>query len=51
MVLRDLRDPGRELVPRRRLSGAPPDDVWHFIAHGMLYNVTAALGFDPHAME
>jgi AcrR family transcriptional regulator len=26
-----------------RLSGASGEDVWHFIAHGMLYNITAAL--------
>jgi len=26
-----------------RLSGAPPQDVWTFFAHGMLLNVTAAL--------
>ncbi len=33
-----------------RLSGASEADVWHFIAHGMLYNVTAALGIDEPSL-
>jgi AcrR family transcriptional regulator len=34
---------GRVVAEVTRLSGAPPEAVWTFFAHGMLLNVTAAL--------
>jgi AcrR family transcriptional regulator len=34
---------GRVVAEVTRLSDASGEAVWHFIAHGMLYNVTAAL--------
>ena len=34
---------GRVVAEVTRLSGAAPEDVWTFFAHGMLLNVTAAL--------
>jgi AcrR family transcriptional regulator len=39
---------GRLVADVARLSGATPEDVWTFFAHGMLLNVTAAL--DLHAI-
>lgn len=43
-----LREPVRREFMRlfqdvRRLSGAPEDEVWHFMANGMMLNVVAAL--------
>jgi AcrR family transcriptional regulator len=34
-----------------RLSGSPPEQVWEFFAHGMLFNVTAALDLQAIAGE
>jgi AcrR family transcriptional regulator len=34
---------GRLVDEVGQLSGATPEEVWHFFAHGMLLNVTAAL--------
>ena len=39
---------GRLVADVTELSGATPEDVWTFFAHGMLLNVTAAL--DLHAI-
>ena len=42
---------GRVVAEVSRLSGAPPEQVWTFFAHGMLLNVTAALDLDAIAGE
>ena len=34
---------GEVVAEVTRLSGASAEEVWEFIAHGMLFNVTAAL--------
>jgi AcrR family transcriptional regulator len=33
------------------LSGAPPEELWSFFAHGMLLNVTAAIGLQATPQE
>ena len=40
---------GRVVAEVTRLSGADGRDVWHFFAHGMLLNVTAALDLEAIA--
>ena len=42
---------GRVVAEVTRLSGAAPEDVWAFFAHGMLLNVTAALDLGAIAGE
>jgi len=42
---------GRVVAEVTRLSGAAPQDVWKFFAHGMLLNVTAALDLAAIAGE
>jgi AcrR family transcriptional regulator len=50
-----LREPIRREFMRLfddvgRLSGASEEEVWHFIAHGMMLNVIAALGLPEKYM-
>src|SRR5215210_5333019 len=40
---------GRLVAEVQRLSGAEPDEVWRFFAHGMLLNITAALDLEAIA--
>ena len=42
---------GRVVAEVTQLSGATPEDVWTFFAHGMLLNVTAALDLGAIAGE
>ena len=42
---------GRVVAEVTELSGAPPEQVWAFFAHGMLLNTTAALDLDAIAGE
>jgi AcrR family transcriptional regulator len=42
---------GRLVEEVRRLSGAAPEEVWRFFAHGMLLNITAALDLQAIADE
>ena len=42
---------GRLVADVTQLSGAAPEDVWTFFAHGMLLNVTAALDLRAIAGE
>ena len=42
---------GRVVAEVTQLSGAAPEDVWTFFAHGMLLNVTAALDLAAIAGE
>ena len=42
---------GRLVADVARLSGATPEEVWTFFAHGMLLNVTAALDLGAIADE
>jgi AcrR family transcriptional regulator len=42
---------GRLVADVTQLSGAAPEDVWNFFAHGMLLNVTAALDLQAIAGE
>jgi AcrR family transcriptional regulator len=43
------RDYGEVVAEVTRLSGAAPDEVWRFFAHGMLLNVVATLDLDAIA--
>jgi AcrR family transcriptional regulator len=45
------RNFGRVVAEVAQLSGAPPENVWRFFAHGMLLNTTAALDLDAIAGE